>query len=41
MQNPALAEADLVLVLDSDVPWIPAFNKPPRTQRSAISISIR
>ncbi len=28
MQNPALAEADLVLVLDSDVPWIPAFNKP-------------
>ena len=28
MQNPSLAEADLVLVLDSDVPWIPAFNKP-------------
>src|SRR5690349_6880651 len=27
-QNPSLAEADLVLVLDSDVPWIPAFNKP-------------
>ena len=27
-QNPALAEADLVLVLDSDVPWIPLFNKP-------------
>jgi acetolactate synthase I/II/III large subunit len=28
MQNPALAEADFVLVLDSDVPWIPLFNKP-------------
>jgi acetolactate synthase-1/2/3 large subunit len=28
MQNPALAEADLVLVLDSDVPWIPLFNRP-------------
>jgi len=28
IQNPSLAEADLVLVLDSDVPWIPAFNKP-------------
>jgi len=28
MQNPSLAEADLVLVLDSDVPWIPAFNRP-------------
>jgi len=28
VQNPSLAEADLVLVLDSDVPWIPAFNKP-------------
>jgi acetolactate synthase-1/2/3 large subunit len=28
LQNPALAEADLVLVLDSDVPWIPLFNKP-------------
>ena len=27
-QNPALAEADLVLVLDSDVPWIPAVSKP-------------
>jgi acetolactate synthase-1/2/3 large subunit len=27
-QNPALAEADLVLVVDSDVPWIPAINKP-------------
>lgn len=28
MQNPSLAEADLVVVLDSDVPWIPAFNRP-------------
>ncbi len=27
-QNPALAEADLVLVLDSDVPWIPTVSKP-------------
>lgn len=28
-QNPALAEADLVLVLDSDVPWIPKVSRPP------------
>src|SRR6185369_7598985 len=28
MQNPSLAEADLVLVLDSDVPWVPALNRP-------------
>jgi acetolactate synthase-1/2/3 large subunit len=27
-QNQALAEADLVLVIDSDVPWIPTVNKP-------------
>jgi acetolactate synthase-1/2/3 large subunit len=27
-QNAALAEADLVLVIDSDVPWIPTVNKP-------------
>jgi acetolactate synthase-1/2/3 large subunit len=27
-QNPSLAEADLVLVLDCDVPWIPLLNKP-------------
>jgi acetolactate synthase-1/2/3 large subunit len=33
MQNPALADADLVLVLDSDVPWIPAFNKPGESAR--------
>jgi acetolactate synthase I/II/III large subunit len=28
IQNAALAEADFVLVLDCDVPWIPLFNKP-------------
>jgi acetolactate synthase I/II/III large subunit len=27
-QNPALAQADVVLVVDSDVPWIPASNRP-------------
>ncbi len=27
-QNPALAEADVVLVIDSDVPWIPLINHP-------------
>ena len=27
-QNPRLAEADVVLVLDSDVPWIPTINRP-------------
>jgi acetolactate synthase-1/2/3 large subunit len=27
-QNPLLAESDLVLVLDSDVPWIPTVSKP-------------
>jgi acetolactate synthase-1/2/3 large subunit len=27
-QNRALAEADLVVVMDSDVPWIPLINKP-------------
>jgi len=27
-QNPVLAEADVILVIDSDVPWIPAVNKP-------------
>lgn len=29
-QDNALAAADLVLVIDSDVPWIPAVNKPGR-----------
>jgi acetolactate synthase-1/2/3 large subunit len=28
VQNPALAEADLVVVIDSDVPWIPLVNRP-------------
>ncbi len=28
VQNAALADADLVLVLDCDVPWIPLFNRP-------------
>ncbi|HEX4088856.1 MAG TPA: thiamine pyrophosphate-requiring protein, partial [Trebonia sp.] len=27
-QNPVLAEADVILVLDSDVPWIPSVNRP-------------
>jgi acetolactate synthase-1/2/3 large subunit len=27
-QNPALAEADTILILDSDVPWIPLINRP-------------
>jgi acetolactate synthase I/II/III large subunit len=27
-QNPVLAAADVILVLDSDVPWIPATSKP-------------
>jgi acetolactate synthase I/II/III large subunit len=28
VQNPALAEADAILVIDSDVPWIPAVSRP-------------
>jgi acetolactate synthase-1/2/3 large subunit len=28
-QNPVLAEADVVLAIDSDVPWIPLVNRPP------------
>ena len=28
VQNRALAEADLILALDTDVPWIPKVNKP-------------
>ncbi len=27
-QNPILAEADVILLLDTDVPWIPLFNRP-------------
>jgi len=33
MQNPSLAEADFVLVLDSDVPWVPALNRPSETAK--------
>jgi acyl-CoA reductase-like NAD-dependent aldehyde dehydrogenase/thiamine pyrophosphate-dependent acetolactate synthase large subunit-like protein len=28
-QNPVLAEADCILVIDSDVPWIPTVSRPP------------
>lgn len=28
VQNPILADADLVVVIDSDVPWIPLISKP-------------
>jgi acetolactate synthase-1/2/3 large subunit len=27
-QNPILADADVILVMDSDVPWIPLINRP-------------
>lgn len=30
-QNAVLEQADLVLILDSDVPWIPVLSKPPKT----------
>jgi acetolactate synthase I/II/III large subunit len=33
VQNPDLARADLVLVLDSDVPWIPLHNRPDAAAR--------
>jgi acetolactate synthase-1/2/3 large subunit len=32
-QNEALADADLVLVIDSDVPWIPTVSKPPQNAK--------
>ncbi|HTW38973.1 MAG TPA: thiamine pyrophosphate-requiring protein [Steroidobacteraceae bacterium] len=32
-QNPALAEADTILVIDSDVPWIPEINRPSDSAR--------
>jgi acetolactate synthase-1/2/3 large subunit len=35
-QNRALSEADFILVIDSDVPWIPTINKP--NDRAAIAI---
>jgi acetolactate synthase-1/2/3 large subunit len=33
IQNPALAEADVILVVDSDVPWIPSVSRPSATAR--------
>ncbi len=32
-QNPVLAKADLVLALDTEVPWIPIHNRPPKNAR--------
>jgi acetolactate synthase I/II/III large subunit len=32
-QNPLLAEADVILVLGSDVPWIPSHNRPDPSAR--------
>ncbi|HTX24347.1 MAG TPA: thiamine pyrophosphate-requiring protein [Steroidobacteraceae bacterium] len=32
-QNPALAEADTILVVDSDVPWISQINRPSESAR--------
>jgi acetolactate synthase I/II/III large subunit len=32
-RHAAFEESDLILVLDSDVPWIPVFSKPPKTAR--------
>ena len=32
-QNPVLAAADVVLVVDSDVPWIPVVSRPPAGAR--------
>jgi len=32
-QNQILADADLILILDSDVPWIPMINKPADTSK--------
>src|SRR5690606_20720958 len=33
VQNEALAEADCVLVIDSDVPWIPTISRPSKDAR--------
>jgi acetolactate synthase I/II/III large subunit len=33
VQNPLLAEADVILVLGSDVPWIPGHNRPDPSAR--------
>jgi len=32
-QNEMLAEADVILILDSDVPWIPMINKPSESSK--------
>jgi acetolactate synthase-1/2/3 large subunit len=32
-QNPALGEADFIVVVDSDVPWIPSVSRPPKGAR--------
>ena len=41
-QNEALAAADVVLVLDSDVPWIAAHSRPnPAARRSFTSTPTR
>ena len=41
-QNVALAEADVILVVDSDVPWIPQINRPSAAmRRSSTSTWIR
>jgi acetolactate synthase-1/2/3 large subunit len=32
-QNPVLAEADVILLLDTDVPWIPTVNRPANRAR--------
>src|SRR6202021_106678 len=34
-QNRALAEADFILVVDSDVPWIPTVRKPSNSASTA------
>ncbi len=33
VQNPALAEADVILVVESDVPWIPTVSRPADSAR--------
>ncbi|MFO1469100.1 MAG: thiamine pyrophosphate-requiring protein [Steroidobacteraceae bacterium] len=38
-QNPTLAEADVVLVIDSDVPWIPSVSRP-RPDATVLHIDI-
>ena len=40
-QNPVLAQADVILVVDSHVPWIPATSLPRPAPRSTPSTSTR